>query len=110
MATSQEYTDHVMELLGRFHPVTYRKMFGGIGIYSAESGNILAIISSGDELFFKVDEVNRGDYEAIEAEQFHRMPYFMPPADVLENDAELQMWLQKSVEVAARAPVKKKKK
>ncbi len=109
MATSQAYTDRIMALLGRFHPLTYRKMFGGIGIYSAESDSILAMISSADVLYLKVDEVNRADYEAIDAEQFHRMPYFRLPDSIIEDDEQLQVWLEKSVAVAARAPKKKKK-
>ncbi len=109
MATSPEYKEYVLEQLAPIHPVWSRNMFGGVGLYSEEVEAIFALITSSDELFFKVDEENRADYEAIGAEQFENMPYFAPPADALEDEDELRTWVEKSVDVARRAPKKKKK-
>ena len=110
MATSPEYKAYVMELVERFHPLRTRNMFGGVRIFSVESENMLAMITSEDVLYFKVDDENREDYEAAGMGQFHKMPYFQVPADVLEDDEQLRVWLLKSVDVAARTPKKKKKK
>ncbi len=108
--TSAAVQEKVEKLLGQFHPIYGRKMFGGVGLYSAESGNIFAVISSRDVLYFKVDAHNRRDYEDIEMEQFHKMPYFKVPEEVLSDDEALRVWMQKSLDVAARAKKKKKPK
>ncbi|HFC11419.1 MAG TPA: TfoX family protein [Anaerolineae bacterium] len=78
-----------------------------MGIYSAESGNIFALISSKDILYFKVDAALRREYEAAEMPQFMHMPYFKVPESVLSDDDELRVWLAKSTAVAARAKKKK---
>lgn len=110
MATTPEYAAEVAEKIGRFHPLNTRKMFGGVGIFSAESGNIFALITSQDVLHFKVDDTNRADYEAAGSEQFMKMPYFTLPEGVLDDESELGEWVRKSAEIAARAPKKKRKK
>ena len=111
MATTPEVAAEVCRQIGRFHPIHHRKMFGGVGIFSEESGNMFALISSDDVVYFKVDDTNRAEYEAAGAAQFHRMPYFQIPDDVLNDEkGELRAWVIKSADIAARAPAKKKKK
>ncbi len=110
MATTPEYAAEVAEMIGRFHPINTKKMFGGVGIFSAESGNMFALITSEDLLHFKVDDSNRADYEAAGSEQFATMPYFMLPEGILEDESELGEWVRKSAEIAARQPPKKKRK
>lgn len=100
----------VEKTLKPLHPLTTRKMFGGVGIFSAESGNMFAMISSRDVLFFKVDHDSQRDYEAMGMERFHKMPYFKVPEQVLSDDEMLREWLAKSVAVAARTKKKSKKK
>ena len=108
--TSPAVQEKVEKLLGRFHPLMARKMFGGVGLFSAESGNMFALISSRDVLYFKVDDGNRRDYEDIGMEQFHKMPYFKVPETVLSDDEQLREWMLKSADVAARSKKKKRKK
>ncbi len=109
MATSEDFTNFVLELLNPIHAVTPRKMFGGVGLYA--DGQICALITSTDVLHFKVDDVNKADYVEAEAKQFMRMPYFEVPVDVLETPDELKVWFEKSVAVSKRAgEVKAKKK
>lgn len=111
MATSPELAEEICALIGRYHPLRPKKMFGGVGIFSEESGNMFAIISSDNILYFKVDDTNRADYEQVEAEQFHRMPYFQLPESLLNDDeGELRDWVIKSAAVAGRTLAKKKKK
>ena len=107
MATSPDYKAFVLELLTAIYPVTSRHMFGGVGIYAGDV--MCALISSEDELYFKADDENRSDYEALGAEQFHSMPYFALPAEVLEDDEALESWLNKSIEAAKRMGKLKKK-
>lgn len=110
MATTPEFADQICRQIGRYHPIRSRKMFGGIGIFSEESGNMFALISSDDNVYMKVDQTNRAEYEQTGAAQFHRMPYFqLDEAIINEDDERLRILVQQSAEVAARAPAKKKK-
>lgn len=107
MATSPDYKAFVLELLTPIYPVSARNMFGGVGIYADDL--MCALITSEDELYFKADDKNRSDYEALEAEQFHTMPYFAVPAEVLEDSEALAVWLEKSMAAAKRMGKPKKK-
>lgn len=107
MATSPEFHEYVVDLLRPYYPITTRKMFGGVGIY-CEYG-MFALITSEDELYFKVDDVNRGRFEAAETSQFMRMPYYQLPLELMDAPDELGSWINESIEVARRSPKKKKK-
>ncbi len=106
MATSPEFQEYVVDLIRPFYPITTRKMFGGVGIY-CEHG-MFALITSDDELFFKVDDVNRGRFEAVGMSQFHKMPYYQLPLELLDSPDELGSWIDASIAVAQRNPKKKK--
>ena len=108
MTTSPEFQAYIVDLLMPHYPITTRKMFGGVGIF-CEYG-MFALITGDDELFFKVDDENKGDYEAASMSQFMTMPYYQAPIEVLESSDALGIWLAKSVDAARRAPKKKKKK
>jgi DNA transformation protein len=104
MAVRDSYRDFVVEQLGRVRPVTWRRMFGGVGIYA--DGAFFALLDN-DTLFFKTGDTNRGDFEARGMKPFQPfgpdtkpMSYFEVPGDVLENVAELAMWMAKAVAVA----------
>jgi DNA transformation protein len=81
-------------------------MFGGVGLYT--EGLFFALIAE-DRLYFKVDDSTRPDFERLRMEPFrpfgeeNAMGYYEVPADVLENMAELEIWMRKATEVAARA-------
>lgn len=107
MATSPEYRDYIIDLLSPLHPIRTRNMFGGVGIF--DDDRMFALITSGDELYFKADDTNRPDYEAADMPRFHRMPYYQVPPDITEDSQQLKNWLDKSVDVARRSPKKKKK-
>ena len=108
MATSPEYAEFIMDLLRPIEPgATPRKMFGGVGIFLDDI--MFALITSQDVFHFRVDDVNRPDYEALNMAQFMRMPYFEAPADILEDEAALSEWMNKAIEASRRAAAKKKK-
>ena len=111
MAVSKEYRAQVVERLGQVTPVTARAMFGGVGIYSA--GIFFALIDD-DRLYLKVDETNRDDFEARGMGPFtpfgdpsHVMGYYELPSGVLDDPAELSVWVEKAVAVAERRTSKK---
>ena len=113
MPVSREYRDFVLEQLGRVTPVTSRAMFGGVGVYA--DGLFFALMA-GETLYLKVDDTNRGDFQAIGMGPFnpfdddkHVMQYYELPADMLEDIDALRPWIEKAVEVARRARKSKKK-
>jgi|ERR1039458_2546305 hypothetical protein len=62
----------------------------------------------GDTLYFKVNDANRGDYEARGMGRFRPYPnkphlsmtYYEVPADVLEDADECAAWARRSVAIA----------
>ncbi len=121
MAYSKEYRAYVEALLQPVGKVTTRGMFGGVGIFYR--GLMFALISD-DELYFKVDDRNRGDYEALGAGPFVYaakggtravMSYHRVPDEVADNEDDILAWARKSVDAAlraesAKAPKRKRRK
>ncbi len=100
------------EVLQDFEGITSRAMFGGWGIY--KNGLFFALIADG-QLYFKVDESNKRDFEKKNSTQFvyqmkngkeQKMNYWEIPVDVLEDSTELNNWVEKSFEVAKRGKKK----
>ncbi len=112
MAVSPSYRDFVLEQLGRVTPVTGKSMFGGLGIYA--QGLFFALIAE-DRLYFKVDDATRPDFEQRRMEPLRpfgedsAMGYFEVPADVVEDVAQLEPWVRKAIDVAAKAKRRKPK-
>ncbi len=113
MSTNTEYLDYILGQLNSLGNVTYKRMFGGIGLYRA--GIFFALIDD-DLLYFKVDETNRDDYTAAEMEPFRpfgdqgpTMQYYEVPEFVLTDTEELRGWALKAIDVALQAKKKKKK-
>ena len=108
MAQNNTFAEYVVhDLLGHIDGVTARAMFGGHGIY--KDGVIFAIIAD-DELYFKVDESNRAQYEARGSHPFvyakggHKsttMSYWLVPQDILEDKDRLREWVEQSVAISA---------
>ena len=107
MAVSESYREFVIEQLSNVVPISYRKMFGGIGVYS--EGLFFAIMGD-DRLYFKVDDSNYADYAAHRSEQFMNLRYYEVPVDILEDEDQLSEWVEKALVVAALKKKKKKKK
>jgi DNA transformation protein and related proteins len=111
MAVSSEFRAFVLESVGRVAPaITSRSMFGGVGVYSA--GFFFALLA-GETLYLKVDDGNRGDFEAVGMGPFcpfgqdKPMGYYELPADYLEDADRLRPWVEKAIDVARRARKKK---
>ena len=106
MAVSDSYREFVLEQLGRVTPVTGKSMFGGVGIYA--QGLFFALIAE-DRLYFKVDETTRPSFEQRAMEPFRpfgedsAMGYYEVPADMVEDVAQLESWVWKAIDVAAKA-------
>lgn len=112
MAVTPEYREFVLEQLGRVAPaVTSRAMFGGVGVYS---GGLFFALLDDDTLYLKVDDGNRGDFEAAGTGPFRPfgddrdvMQYYELPAELLEDADQLRPWVEKAIDVARRKRKKK---
>jgi DNA transformation protein and related proteins len=115
VAVNNNYVQYVLEQLAALGGITARKMFGGTGLYSED---LFFGLIDDDTLFFKVNDINRADYEARNMPQFRpfrdrpdvSLTYYQVPVDVLEDPSELAIWAQKSIAAAAAAPKRRKKK
>lgn len=113
-----QYAQYVLDMFKPHGPMTAKALFGGYAFYCG--GVIFAIIVE-DQLYFKVDELTRADFESHDAQQFVyqgksktvAMPYMILPESILENRDELPVWIAKACEVSVRSgkkkPSKKKK-
>ena len=119
LRVTPEFRDFVLDQLAGLRELRAQRMFGGIGLYSGE--RFFGIVAA-DELFFKVDDGNRGAYEAAGSEPFRpvaarpvSMSYWRVPIEVLEDPSELRVWAENAIAAAERAaaskprPQKKKK-
>jgi DNA transformation protein len=106
MAVSPSFRDFVREQFEQVAPVTTRPMFGGLTFF--HDGKAFALIDD-DRLYLKVDDSNRGDFEAAGCGPFlpfgdpaKPMAYYELPGEVLEDSEALPTWLRKAFAVAAR--------
>jgi TfoX/Sxy family transcriptional regulator of competence genes len=114
MAVSASFRTYILEQLGRAVPrIRDRSMFGGVGIYS---GDLFFALVDNDTLYLKVDDSNRGDFEARAMGPFRpygedgeEMGYYELPADLLDDPDALRPWAEKAIAVAARKKTKKAK-
>src|SRR5687768_10027181 len=101
----------VADALGGAGSVASRPMFGGLGLY--HDGLFFALVFR-DRLYFKVDERNRGAFEARGAEPFRpprgasSLAYYEVPARVVEDARSLRPWAQQALDAARASPRKKR--
>lgn len=88
----------IVETLAQLGDIRSKKMFGGHGIF--ERGTMFALVNSEAELFLKVSDTNRAQFEAAGSEQHGKMPYFAVPGDVLEDPDMLRDWAKISIKIA----------
>lgn len=104
----------VLEQLGRaVAGVRARAMFGGVGIYAGD--RFFALIAD-DIVYLKVDDSNRGDFQARGMGPFRpygetgeTMQYYELPAELLDDPDALRPWAERAIAVAGRKQVKRRK-
>lgn len=103
-----EFVSHLLDLLRPLGDVTARSMFGGWGFYL--DGKMFALVAF-DTFFIKADDANRAEFTSLglapfryemKPGKFNEMSYYSPPADALENSAELCAWAHKGIEASRR--------
>ena len=99
----------VNDLLSGFEGVRARAMFGGHGIYKDDT--MFAIIVD-DELYYKVGDSNRRDFEKLGSEPFTykaknrkkpvTMSYWKLPVEDMDDLQILEEWTDKAMQVAIK--------
>ncbi len=104
MPVSEEFLDYVLDQLSDLGNVTYRRMFGGAGIFKEET--MFGLVAD-DVAYLKVDDTNRANFEERHLKPFKPwankamvMPYYEIPPEVLEDSEELVDWAGRSLTVA----------
>ncbi len=109
MPVSNDYITYILDLLSELGSLRIKRMFGGAGVYCDE---LYFAILIDDELYFKVDDRNRKDYEQLGLKPFtyvmkngrtSTMSYYPVPADVVDDEVQLADWAGKALEVARRS-------
>jgi DNA transformation protein len=105
-----DFVDHVCDLLAPLGAVCPRAMFGGHGVYIDD---VFCAIIAYDTLYFKVDDGNRADYEAMGCRPFKPfddkdmvMSYYEAPAEVVDDRRAIVDWARKALEAAQRSATK----
>ncbi|MDQ2102644.1 TfoX/Sxy family protein [Azospirillum isscasi] len=119
LAPVSELVRFLCESLAPLGIVSARRMFGGYALYC--DGIVFALVAH-DVLYFRTDDGNRPDYEALGLRPFKPlddkptvMPYFPPPDSALDDPDELMLWARPALAAAirvaaARKPVRRKAK
>lgn len=108
MVSSREFVDFAIELLGPFGTVSSRPMFGGHGIFLDD---LMFAIVHGEALWFKTDEMNRGEFVAVGSEPFSyvrngktaTMGFHRAPVDAMDSPAAALPWARSAYAAALRA-------
>ena len=90
----------VVERLGALGDVTWKKMFGGAGVFV--DGSMFALIDSEARLYLKVDDDNRDLFVAAGGEPHGRMPYYSVPDSVVADESTLLDWARTAADIASR--------
>jgi DNA transformation protein len=103
------HTAYILELLAPLGPVSARRMFGGVGLFHA--GLMFGLIVR-DELFLKVGDTNRPDFEAAGEAPFtydtkngtHTLgSYWHCPSQLLDESETFRNWARKAIDAAVAA-------
>ncbi|MEL6681380.1 MAG: TfoX/Sxy family protein [Pseudomonadota bacterium] len=93
MAVSDADIAFATDLFSNLGQVTYRKMFGGLGLY--HNGTIFAVVDSEGRIFVKTTPDTAAALASENAEQFHNMPYWSLPESVLDDADAACNWARK---------------
>src|SRR4051812_604465 len=114
MAVNSSFRSFVLDQLSRITTgVRARSMFGGVGIYARD---VFFALIDGDTLYLKVDDTNRGDFEARGLGRFRpfgeggeTMQYYALDESLIEDLDELRRWSEKAIAVAVSKKAAKRK-
>lgn len=120
LTVESDFAQYCCELLASLGPCQAFRMFGGLGIRTADGMNvaIVADLGEGDTLWLKGDALAQADFEAAGCQRFTvlmkgkpcSMGYYSAPADAMESAALMAPWAERALASALRARAKGKAK
>ena len=114
MAVSPEYQAYLAELFEPVPGVTFRRMFGGLGVF--QDGLMFALVAR-ERLHFKADAESEPQFVAAGSEPFTymgkgkevRLGYWSAPDDALDDPELFEIWARRAIAAARRKNVAKPK-
>jgi DNA transformation protein len=108
MSASEGFIEHLRDALSGLGPVSFKRMFGGAGIYA--DGIMFALISD-DTLYLKADDATRGEFESEGLAAFAyqsrgrsiALSYWRAPERLLEEPDEMRAWALRALSAAKRS-------
>ena len=115
MTASAGFAEFLKDQLRGLGEVGVRRMFGGAGIYC--DGLMFGLVSD-DTLYFRVDEGNRGAFEAEGMQPFRytaegrtiQLPFWRVPERLFDDPEEMTAWARETLAAARRVAAKRKAK
>ncbi len=113
LTADSEFAQYCCELLASLGPCRAYRMFGGLGIRTADGLNVALVtdLGEGDTLWLKADAQARADFEAQGCRRFtylmkgapRSMGYYSAPAQAMESPALMAPWAERALASALRA-------
>ena len=113
-ALSDGFREFLEEQFAPVGGVTFRSMFGGLGIF--RDGTMFALVAD-DTLYFRVDDGNQPDFEAEDSQPFTyqgkgkpmAMAYWRAPERLFDDADEFVRWANNAIDASRRVAAAKKK-
>ena len=113
LTADSEFAQYCCELLAAIGPCQAYRMFGGLGLRTADGLNVAIVtdLGEGDTLWLKADAVVRADFEAAGCQRFtytmqgkpRSMGYYSAPAEAMESPALMAPWAERALASALRS-------
>lgn len=113
MSVSEDFLEHVRDLLAGFGPIRGKRMFGGVGFYADD---LFFAIADDDTLYLKVDDETETAFVEAGADPFTYlahgetkiMRYRRLPDSALDDPDEAVVWARLGLDAARRAAARKR--
>jgi len=113
LTADSDFAQYCCELLAAIGPCHALRMFGGLGIRTADGLNVALVtdLGEGDTLWLKADAQARADFEAAGCRRFtylmkgkpRSMGYYSAPAEAMESPALMAPWAERALASALRS-------
>ncbi len=103
MAVSDDLLNFVTDQLSLVEEVSYKRMFGGVGIFNG--GKMFGLITE-EKFRLKANDSNREKFIAagmgpLQMKKAGKtMPYWEVPVDIFEDKDQLKTWAEESIAIA----------
>ena len=108
MAVSNDFLEYIQDQLREWGEISVRRMFGGAGLW--RDGKMFGLVAD-DVVYLKVDETNRGKYEAacsspLKPFDDHKtvLSFYEVPPDIFESPVEFTEWVDESLTIQKKKP------